>query len=218
MQDVVVNWTGLDWLAIFMYLSIMILVGWYVSRKVRNSEDYLMAGRALSYPMVVATVAATWYGSGAVFGTAELAFNAGIAEQNAMAVAGGMAATGMKVFVHSFGCFASRRAFDQAYLACGYSLVPVHVIGSDPGVTAAYNGGTHMPFEDIGIMRLIPGVTVMEPTDTTMMRSLVTQMVNTYGVQYRSTLVDFISESFILLNKINQTVCFINAESFTRTA
>lgn len=79
MQDVVVNWTGLDWLAIFMYLSIMILVGWYVSRKVRNSEDYLMAGRALSYPMVVATVAATWYGSGAVFGTAELAFNAGIA-------------------------------------------------------------------------------------------------------------------------------------------
>ncbi|WP_295636869.1 sodium:solute symporter [uncultured Mailhella sp.] len=79
MQDVVVNWTGLDWLAIFMYLSIMILVGWYVSRKVKNSEDYLMAGRALSYPMVVATVAATWYGSGAVFGTAELAFNAGIA-------------------------------------------------------------------------------------------------------------------------------------------
>ena len=79
MQDVIVNWTGLDWLAIFMYLGIMILVGWYVSRKVRNSEDYLMAGRALSYPMVVATVAATWYGSGAVFGTAELAFNAGIA-------------------------------------------------------------------------------------------------------------------------------------------
>ena len=79
MQDVVVNWTGLDWLAIFMYLSIMILVGWYVSRKVRNLEDYLMAGRALSYPMVVATVAATWYGSGAVFGAAELAFNAGTA-------------------------------------------------------------------------------------------------------------------------------------------
>ena len=39
MQDVVVNWTGLDWLAIFMYLGIMILVGWYVSRKVKNSED-----------------------------------------------------------------------------------------------------------------------------------------------------------------------------------
>ena len=79
MQDVVVNWTNLDWLAIFMYLGGMILVGWYVSRKVRNSEDYLMAGRALSYPMVVATVAATWYGSGAVFGTAELAFGSGIA-------------------------------------------------------------------------------------------------------------------------------------------
>ena len=46
--------------------------------------------------------------------------NAGIADQNAVAVAGGMAAAGMKVFVHSFGCFASRRAFDQAFLAAGY--------------------------------------------------------------------------------------------------
>ena len=71
--------------------------------------------------------------------------NAGIAEQNAVAVAGGMAAAGMKVFVHSFGCFASRRAFDQAFLAAGYSGVPVHIIGSDPGVTAAFNGATHMP-------------------------------------------------------------------------
>ena len=92
-------------------------------------------------------------------------FNAGIAEQNAMAVAGGMAATGMKVFVHSFGCFASRRAFDQAYLACGYSLVPVHVIGSDPGVTAAYNGGTHMPFEDAGLYMSIPNAIVIDSCD-----------------------------------------------------
>lgn len=61
-------------------------------------------------------------------------FNAGIAEQNGVAVAGGMAATGMKVFVHSFGCFASRRAFDQAFLAGGYSQLPVHVVGSDPAL------------------------------------------------------------------------------------
>ncbi|MFR4415519.1 MAG: hypothetical protein ACLT4C_09950 [Butyricicoccus sp.] len=78
-------------------------------------------------------------------------FNAGIAEQNAMGVASGMAATGLTVFAHSFGCFAARRMFDQAFLAAGYSELPVHVIGSDPGVCAAFNGATHMPFEDCAL-------------------------------------------------------------------
>jgi SSS family solute:Na+ symporter len=62
-----------------MYLGGMVLLGWWVSRKIKSSDDYLMAGRSLSYPLVVATVMATWYGSGAVFGTAELSFTAGIA-------------------------------------------------------------------------------------------------------------------------------------------
>ena len=83
----------------------------------------------------------------------EQTVNAGIAEANAMGVAAGLAATGRTVFMHSFGCFASRRAFDQAFMSAAYAKLPVHVIGSDPGVCAAYNGGTHMPFEDVGIMR-----------------------------------------------------------------
>lgn len=95
----------------------------------------------------------------------ERTFNAGIAEQNAMAAAGGMAATGMKVFVHSFAAFASRRDFDQAFLAAGYSRVPVHVIGSDPGVTAAFNGATHMPFEDGGLYMSIPNAIVLDSCD-----------------------------------------------------
>ena len=92
-------------------------------------------------------------------------FNAGIAEQNAMGVASGLAATGYKVFMHSFGCFASRRAFDQAFLAAGYSEVPVHVIGSDPGVTAAFNGATHMPFEDAALYMTIPNAVVLDSCD-----------------------------------------------------
>ena len=84
--------------------GIMILVGWYVSRKVRNSEDYLMAGRALSYPMVVATVAATWYGSGAVFGTAELAFNAGIAAFVVWCVPAHLGRIPLALWVASRGC------------------------------------------------------------------------------------------------------------------
>ena len=94
-------------------------------------------------------------------------FNVGIAEQNAMGAAAGMAATGMKVFIHSFGCFASRRAFDQAFLSAGYSRLPVHVIGSDPGVSAAFNGATHMPFEDSGLYMTIPNAIVVDPCDFT---------------------------------------------------
>lgn len=103
-------------------------------------------------------------------------FNAGIAEQNAMGVASGMAATGLTVFVHSFGCFASRRMFDQAFLAAGYSELPVHVIGSDPGVTAMYNGATHMPFEDCALYMTIPNAVVIDSCDFAQTRSLTKQL------------------------------------------
>lgn len=99
-------------------------------------------------------------------------FNAGIAEQNAMGVASGMAATGLTVFAHSFGCFASRRMFDQAFLAAGYSELPVHVIGSDPGVTAAFNGATHMPFEDCALYMTIPNAVVIDSCDYAQTKSL----------------------------------------------
>lgn len=103
-------------------------------------------------------------------------FNAGIAEQNAMGVASGMAATGMTVFVHSFGCFASRRMFDQAFLAGGYSELPVHVIGSDPGVTAAFNGATHMPLEDCALYLTIPNAVVIDSCDFAQTKSLTKQL------------------------------------------
>ena len=102
----------------------------------------------------------------------ERTFNAGIAEQNAMGVAAGMAATGLTVFAHSFGCFASRRMFDQAFLAAGYSELPVHVIGSDPGVTAAFNGATHMPFEDCALYMTIPNAVVIDSCDFAQTKSL----------------------------------------------
>lgn len=95
-------------------------------------------------------------------------FNAGIAEANAMGIAAGMTAAGKTVFVHSFGCFASRRAFDQAFMSAAYAKLPVHVIGSDPGICASYNGGTHMPFEDGALYLSIPDAVVVEPSDYTM--------------------------------------------------
>ncbi len=92
-------------------------------------------------------------------------FNAGIAEADAMGIAAGMTAAGKTAFMHSFGCFASRRAFDQAFMSAAYAQLPVHVIGSDPGVCAAYNGGTHMPFEDCALYMSVPGAVVIDPVD-----------------------------------------------------
>ncbi|MBQ1522193.1 MAG: alpha-ketoacid dehydrogenase subunit beta, partial [Erysipelotrichaceae bacterium] len=92
-------------------------------------------------------------------------FNAGIAEANAVGVACGLAATGMIPFVHSFGVFASRRVFDQVFLSAGYSERAIHVIGSDPGITAAFNGATHMPLEDCGLYLNVPNAVVMDPCD-----------------------------------------------------
>ena len=110
--------------------------------------------------------------------------NAGIAEANGMGVAAGLAATGKKVFFHSFGCFASRRAFDQAFLSVGYSQLPVRILGSDPGVSAAYNGGTHMPFEDGALYLSIPGATVIDVCDYAQAASVFRQIVDRPGLTY----------------------------------
>jgi transketolase len=111
-------------------------------------------------------------------------FNAGIAEANAMGVAGGMAATGLISFMHSFGCFASRRAFDQAFLSAGYSNVPVHVIGSDPGVTAAFNGATHMPFEDCALYLSVPNAVVIDSADFAQTFALTKKLVDVPTLSY----------------------------------
>ena len=109
------------------------------------------------------------------------AFDVGIAEANMIGVAAGMSATGKTPFVHSFGPFATRRCFDQLFLSVAYGRNTVNVIGSDPGITALYNGGTHMPFEDVGN---IPTAIIVEPTDTTMLRSVVRDLSEKRGLHY----------------------------------
>ena len=93
------------------------------------------------------------------------AFEAGIAEANGAGVAAGLAAAGKKVFFHSFGTFSSRRCYDQIYMSAAYAGLPVHVLGSDAGVTAAFNGGTHMPFEDCALYMSVPEAVVIDPVD-----------------------------------------------------
>ncbi len=110
--------------------------------------------------------------------------NCGIQEANMIGVAAGMSATGLIPFVHTFGTFASRRVMDQVFVSAAYAKLNVRIIGSDPGITASLNGGTHMPFEDMGMMRCIPQITIIEPTDSVMLADIIRQTKDMYGVFY----------------------------------
>lgn len=112
------------------------------------------------------------------------AINCGVQEANMMGVAAGLSATGMVPFAHSFGTFASRRVMDQVFMSCAYAQLNVRILATDAGVTAAYNGGTHMPFEDMATFRAVPTMTLIEPTDTTMLKNLLEQLVDPYGVYF----------------------------------
>lgn len=112
------------------------------------------------------------------------AFNVGIQESNGIGVSAGLSAAGMIPFYHTFAVFASRRVFDQTFVSCAYAGLNVKIVGGDPGVTATTNGGTHMAFEDIALMRTIPTARVIEFSDTTMIRKVIPQVVDHYGVDY----------------------------------
>ena len=114
----------------------------------------------------------------------EQTIDCGIQEANMIGVAAGLSAVGKIPFVHSFGPFITRRACDQIFMSGAYAKLNVKLVGSDPGITAQINGGTHMPFEDMGIMRGIPQMTIVEPTDITMLKSVMRQMKDTYGMFY----------------------------------
>ena len=111
-------------------------------------------------------------------------FNCGVAEANMIGIASGLSAVGKIPFAHSFGTFATRRCYDQIFISGAYAKSNVRIIGSDPGINAAYNGGTHMPFEDMGIMRNIPQMTVIEPTDCIMMEDVLKQTSKLHGMFY----------------------------------
>lgn len=114
----------------------------------------------------------------------ERGFDCGIAEANMIGIAAGLSSGGFKPIVHSFGPFASRRCFDQVFLSVGYAKNSVTILGTDAGVCAAMNGGTHMPFEDMALYRAIPGAYVFDMTDTAMLNDVLAQCINLPGVKY----------------------------------
>jgi transketolase len=93
-------------------------------------------------------------------------FNVGMAEQNLIAVAAGLARTGKTPFATTYGVFATRRAFDFVAIALAHSHLNVKVIAGLPGLTTGY-GGTHQAIEDLALMRMVPGLVVIDPCDAT---------------------------------------------------
>lgn len=110
--------------------------------------------------------------------------NVGIAEQNMIGIAAGLSTMGKIPFAYSFGPFATRRCYDQIFISVAYAHRNVKIVGSDPGVTAEYNGGTHMPFEDMALMRAIPDMVCFEPVDATMLEKSVGQIIDYPGAVY----------------------------------
>lgn len=94
-------------------------------------------------------------------------YNIGIAEQNMVGIAGGMAKEGLNVFATTYGTFASTRCADQVRVNMGYMRLPIKLVGLTSGLSTGILGATHISCEDIAIMRSIPNITVLSPADTT---------------------------------------------------
>ena len=97
----------------------------------------------------------------------ERIFNVGIAEQNLIGVAAGLASEGFTPFVVTYAAFLTGRAFDQVKVNLGYMKLPVKMIGLNAGFTTGIMGATHMALEDVAVMRSIPNITIVSPADMT---------------------------------------------------
>ena len=114
----------------------------------------------------------------------ERTVNVGVQEANMIGVAAGLANMGKLPFTHTFTPFATRRVFDQVTLSVAYSKLNVKMCGSDPGIMAQLKGGTHMSLEDVGLMRNLPGMTIVEPVDGVQLASLFPQIIEHNGPVY----------------------------------
>ena len=112
------------------------------------------------------------------------AINVGIAEQNMASIAAGMSSYGLIPFICSFTPFATRRICDQIAISICYANQNVKIVGTDPGISAEYNGGTHMSFEDIGVLRSIPNMVIFEPVDNAQLINIFPQILKYKGPVY----------------------------------
>ena len=111
-------------------------------------------------------------------------FNMGIAEQNMYGAAAGLALSGKVVCASTFAMFATGRAFEIVRNSIGYTGANVKVCASHAGITVGEDGASHQTFEDIALMRTIPGMTVVNPSDAVATKKLLRQIVEMDGPCY----------------------------------
>ena len=111
-------------------------------------------------------------------------FDCGIAEGNMVSVAAGIATTGKVVFASSFAMFAAGRAFEQVRNSIGYPHLNVKIGATHAGITVGEDGATHQCLEDLGTMRTIPGMTIINPCDDVEARAAVEAAINFDGPCY----------------------------------
>lgn len=110
--------------------------------------------------------------------------NVGIAEANMVAVAAGLASCGKKPFIHAFGPFMTRRCLDQIVISLALARLNVILVGLSPGIMAEINGATHQGYEDIALMRTVPGMTIVEPLDSIQLQRMIPTLISLTGPVY----------------------------------
>lgn len=111
-------------------------------------------------------------------------YDCGIAEQNMLGIAAGVAATGKKVFVSSFAMFVAGRAFEQIRNSICYPKLPVIIGATHAGISVGEDGATHQCLEDIALMRTLPGMTIISPADDTEAKKAVYAAIEHDGPVY----------------------------------
>lgn len=123
--------------------------------------------------------------NGTDFGAgADRVVNLGIAEQNLVGVAAGVARSGLIPFVNTMAAFASTRALEAVKIDVSYARTPVRIVATHAGLAAGHLGPTHHCLEDLAVMRMLPGMTVVVPADAAAAESLIRQCVNLDGPAY----------------------------------
>ena len=102
----------------------------------------------------------------------------GIAEQNAVGIAAGMASTGKKVFIFGPACFYVARSLEQVKVDLAYSQMPVKICGVSGGVAYSQLGATHHSLHDIAVLRTFPGMEIYLPCDVRQTRKLVERLID----------------------------------------